>query len=187
MKTNVKLVSNKPDEYITMDSVVDGPGLRCTIWFQGCPHHCPGCHNPTTHEISCGYDVNLIQVKENIRKISENKLYKGITFSGGDPLFQLEEFLELAACANTYGLDVWCYTGFTYEYLLKNNIFSQLRDIDVLVDGPFVLLKKSFNIDYRGSTNQRLIDVKKSIKEDKLCLYKMEKEQKIEKDDNLFI
>lgn len=154
------------------DSIVDGEGIRTVIWTQGCPHNCKGCHNPETHDFDGGalVDINIIK-----KDIDELEGQDGITFSGGDPFMQPLECSELAKQAHSKGLNIWCYTGYEFEQLLKlsetkKNILKFLEEIDVLVDGKFILAKKSYNCIFRGSTNQRIIDVKKSLKEGKAII-----------------
>ena len=154
------------------DSIVDGEGIRAVIWTQGCSHKCPGCQNPQTHSFDDGFLLDIKEVKEQIDALDGQD---GITFSGGDPLYQVEECLELAKYIKSKKMNIWCYTGFTYETLLslsKNNpkIIEFLKTIDVLVDGPFILEKKSLDCPFRGSTNQRIIDTKESLKQKKICL-----------------
>lgn len=152
---------------ITFDSIVDGPGLRMVIWTQGCMHNCIGCHNPQTHSLCGGYEVDT---KDIINTIKDLKLQKGITLSGGEPFLQAEALEEIAKEAKKYKLDVWSYTGFTFEELLdKNNPhylknIKLLNQIDVLVDGKFIENKKDIGLRFRGSSNQRIIDVQKSLK-----------------------
>ena len=152
---------------ITFDSIVDGPGLRMVIWTQGCMHNCIGCHNPQTHSLCGGYEVDT---KDIINTIKDLKLQKGITLSGGEPFLQTEALEEIAKEAKKYKLDVWSYTGFTFEELLdKNNPhylknIKLLNQIDVLVDGKFIENKKDIGLRFRGSSNQRIIDVQKSLK-----------------------
>ena len=154
------------------DSIVDGEGIRAVIWTQGCSHNCPGCQNPQTHSFDTGFWVDIEEVKKEIDLLDGQD---GITFSGGDPLYQVEASLELAKYIKTKKMNIWCYTGFTYEALLslsKNNpkIIEFLETIDVLVDGPFILEKKSLDCPFRGSTNQRIIDTKESLKQNRVCL-----------------
>ena len=170
--------------YLQSDSIVDGEGIRTVIWTQGCAHKCPGCHNPMTHSFDEGYLLDIEEVKEMIDDLEGQD---GITFSGGDPLYQVEECLELAKYIKSKKLNIWCYTGFTYETLIKMSeknpsIKEFLKTIDILIDGPFVLEKKSLDCPFRGSTNQRIIDTKRSIKEKKVCL--VEKYNKEEKKKN---
>lgn len=151
---------------IQTDSIVDGAGIRSVIWFQGCSHDCLGCHNPETHDFDGG---SLVSIKEIKKQIDALELQQGVTFSGGDPMFQVESLLELASYVHQKGMDVWCYTGFLYEDLLKmaekNPVYLKaLQEIDVLVDGKFDLNLKSFDAVFRGSSNQRIIDVGKSLK-----------------------
>jgi anaerobic ribonucleoside-triphosphate reductase activating protein len=141
------------------DSVVDGPGIRCVVWAQGCSHNCMGCHNPQTHDFNSGINVNIESVCNEIQSIGQN-----ITLSGGDPFFQPDAFAIIAKYAKSIGLNVWAYTGFTFEILANNKTYHELLSyIDVLVDGKFDINKKSSECKFRGSTNQRLIDVQKSI------------------------
>ena len=144
------------------DSIVDGPGLRFTVFTQGCPHRCPGCHNPDTHDPAGGQEVTVEELAE---KLLSNPLTDGLTLSGGEPFCQAEECAKLAAIAREKGLNVWTYTGYTYERLLEGDLpgaLELLEQTDVLVDGPFLLAEKSYEALFRGSANQRLIDVKQS-------------------------
>lgn len=157
---------------IMTDSIVDGEGIRAVIWTQGCLHNCPGCHNPTTHSFEEGFLLDIEEIKQQIDELEGQD---GITFSGGDPLYQVEACLELSKYIKSKKLNIWCYTGFTYEALIsmsKNNpkIIDFLKTIDVLIDGPFVLEQKSLDCTFRGSKNQRIIDTKESIKNKKVCL-----------------
>ncbi|MGL5718390.1 MAG: anaerobic ribonucleoside-triphosphate reductase activating protein [Paraclostridium sp.] len=159
---------------MTYDSIVDGPGLRSVVWTQGCIHDCKGCHNPQTHDLCGGY---IIDTKEIIQKISKLKLHRGITLSGGEPFMQVEALIDIAKEAKSYDMDVWAYTGYTIEELtdIKNpNYFNNvnlLRNIDVLVDGRFIETKKDITLKFRGSLNQRIIDVKKSLENKKIYLH----------------
>ena len=148
---------------IAAESIVDGPGFRYAIFVQGCPHHCPGCHNPDSHDFSAGYDRTVDSLFE---EICADPLLKGVTFSGGEPFCQPKACAELAGAARKAGLNVWCYTGYTFETLLKEGTEEQrtlLRELDVLVDGPFLLARRTLNCRFRGSDNQRLILVRESL------------------------
>ena len=154
------------------DSIVDGEGIRTVIWTQGCPHNCLGCHNPITHDFDGGALVDIDYIKEEIDSLDGQD---GITFSGGDPFVQPLACSILASHAKKKGLNIWCYNGYTFEHLLdlskiKVDIKKFLDEIDVLVDGKFELSKKSYSVIFRGSTNQRIIDVKKSLKAKKAVL-----------------
>lgn len=172
------------------DSIVDGEGIRTVLWTQGCPHHCKGCHNPDTHDFDGGA---LVDVGYIIAEMKELKNQDGITLSGGDPMCQSEACLEIAKAAHEMGMNVWCYTGFTYEAILRNpKQMALLKEVDVLVDGKFVLEEKSYDLYFKGSKNQRIIDVKKSLEEEKVVLvekYRDEKETatKYEKPNYMFI
>ena len=144
------------------DSIVDGPGYRYTIFAQGCPHHCPGCHNPQSHDFEGGRTVDTETI---LRQVRENPLLDGITLSGGEPFCQPEACRALAEAARDLGLSVWCYTGYTWEKLMQEADPARLAlldAVDVLVDGPFILAQKSLELKFCGSRNQRLIDVKKT-------------------------
>ncbi|MBQ5419369.1 MAG: anaerobic ribonucleoside-triphosphate reductase activating protein, partial [Selenomonas sp.] len=138
---------------IVDDSIVDGDGLRLSVFTQGCPHHCVGCQNPDTHAASGGRDEDT----ENIlARIDENPLLTGITFSGGEPFLQPAPLTRLAKEAHKRGLDVWSYTGYTLEELLaKKNpaIDALLRELDVLVDGPYEERLRDLTLNFRGSSN----------------------------------
>lgn len=145
------------------DSIVDGPGFRYTVFTQGCSHHCPGCHNPETHDFAGGRTVDTEAIVAQMRA---NPLLDGLTLSGGDPMEQPAPCAELARQAHALGLNVWCYTGYTLEQLLAEadpERLALLRGTDVLVDGPFLLAQRSLELKYCGSRNQRLIDVKKTL------------------------
>jgi anaerobic ribonucleoside-triphosphate reductase activating protein len=146
---------------IVSDSIVDGPGLRLAVFTQGCPHHCPGCHNPATHDPEGGYAADTAAV---LASLKENPLLDGLTLTGGEPFEQPEACLELALGAKSRGLTVWAYSGYTYEALMKKGgaAAALLDACDVLVDGPFVLAQRSLELDFRGSRNQRLVDVPQS-------------------------
>lgn len=149
------------------DSIVDGPGLRYVIFTQGCPHHCEGCHNPETHGFSGG---KLTDTDALYAECIENPLTKGVTFSGGEPFCQAEALYELAVRFKERGLHLMAYSGWTFEELLEKAVKEEyvgklLHIIDLLVDGRFELQNRSLMLTYRGSTNQRLIDVQKSFSE----------------------
>ncbi len=176
--------------YLQPDSIVDGEGIRTVIWTQGCPHHCPGCHNASTWDFNEGA---LIDVKDVIEELKTIKNQDGITLSGGDPVCQSDACYEISKAAHEMGLNVWCYTGYTYEMMLTNPKMRRLLDqIDVLVDGKFIQEEKSYDIYFRGSRNQRIIDVPKSLKEEKVVLVDKYMEDKnynetYKKPDYLFI
>jgi len=167
------------------DSIVDGIGLRTVIWTQGCSHNCPSCHNPSTHDFKGG---ELIDIDDVINELENLPFQNGVTFSGGDPMFQPKQCAILAKKVHELEMDVWAYTGFTYEELLAkgdDDIMAFLKEIDVLIDGKFELAKKSLDLLFRGSSNQRIIDVKKSLEKNEVVLYEMQKKQ--EKKEALYI
>ena len=159
------------------DSIVDGEGIRTVIWTQGCSHNCKGCHNPSTHDFKGGFSVDISEINDEISRLEGQE---GITFSGGDPMFQAEACTEIAKFAKEMGLDIWCYTGFKFEDLINIPKFKRfLEYIDVLVDGKFIEEEKSLNLDFRGSRNQRIIDVKASLKKGKAVIIPKYKEERI--------
>ncbi len=150
---------------IINESVVDGPGIRAVVFAQGCRHDCKGCQNPHTHSFEGG---TLMTVEEVAARITSNPLLSGVTFSGGDPFEQAEGFAALARLLKARGLSVMTYTGYTFEELiagLKKNPGwrSLLKQTDILVDGRFELEKKDPTLVFRGSANQRIIDVPKTL------------------------
>ena len=172
------------------DSIVDGEGIRTVVWTQGCPHHCPFCHNPQTHDFNGGYVVELDDIFKEMNKLRGQD---GITLSGGDPMVQPLQCLEIAKYAHKLGLNVWCYTGYLYENILKNEKQKALlEEVDVLVDGKFLIDERSLDLYYKGSANQRIIDVKESLKQNmvvEISRYKGKKifGQMFKKDKSLFI
>lgn len=147
---------------IVRDSIVDGPGLRTTIFCQGCPHHCPGCHNPETWEFGCGTPMEEERLLEIVQS---NPLCRGVTFSGGEPFAQAAGFAKLARLLRAAGYEVASYTGYTFEQLLQGTQEQRqlLKCIDILIDGPFLLEQKSLEVPFRGSRNQRILDVPASL------------------------
>ena len=151
---------------IEMDSIVDGSGIRMTVFFQGCPHHCKGCHNPETWD----YEVekNIMSVEEVLNIFDSDSILAGITLSGGEPFSpcNFDEILELCKAIKERKKNVWVFTGYTIDKLVEK--YPEIREtllpyIDVIVDGPFILEKKDYLCRFRGSNNQRLIDVKKYL------------------------
>ena len=167
----MKQNSNSDIEYIRLaadlqsDSIVDGPGLRTVIWTQGCGHHCEGCQNAQTWDFNGG---GLVPIDMVCEAIDELEYQDGITFSGGDPMYQPEACNKIADYCKKKGYNIWVYTGFEFEELIKMSkekpIYKEfLSKIDVLVDGRFNIKKRNLNLLFRGSSNQRLIDMKKTI------------------------
>jgi len=148
------------------DSIVDGPGLRLAVLAQGCPHACPGCHNPKTHDFSGGTEKDTAEI---IAELASNPLCAGVTLTGGEPFCQIEAMLIIAKAARELGKDVWAYSGWTFEELLENEAKKELLlACDVLVDGRFLLEQRSLALRFKGSGNQRIIDVPKSLKTGKI-------------------
>ena len=153
------------------ESIVDGPGYRFAVFVQGCPHACPGCHNPKTHDFSGGY---MADTDEIIAKLGANPLVRGVTLTGGEPMMQAEALCMIAEAAKEKGLSVWCYTGFTLEALLQaqdGDCMRLLEYVDVLVDGPYIAAERSLELLYCGSRNQRLIDMPKTLAAGEIRLY----------------
>lgn len=145
---------------IVEESIVDGPGLRFVIFTQGCPHQCPGCHNPKTHPLTGGFFMDIETI---FKQFQENPLLNGITFSGGEPFMQAVPLLQLAKMVQSTGKHITIYTGYIFENLLKmaehNSAITELLTLtDLLVDGPFLISQKNLELSFRGSSNQRLLD-----------------------------
>lgn len=154
---------------IIEDTMVDGPGFRTSIYCAGCRHKCPGCHNPQSWDFDGGQAMST----DDIMRVIEADPFANVTFSGGDPMYQPEGFTELARAIKTRtDKTIWCYTGFTYEALMTNPRQRNLLElIDVLVDGPFIKSQRDETLRFRGSRNQRLIDVKASLRHNRLTLW----------------
>lgn len=166
MSTRIRLAG------VIRESIVDGPGIRMSVFCQGCPHHCKGCHNEQTWDFEGGYDSTVEKIIEEAKK---DKLIKGLTLSGGEPFSQAAAMAELARQAKENGYDVVCYTGYTFEKLyadfMKHPEYQALLEqCDLLVDGPFILEEKSLMLHFRGSKNQRILDVPKSLQAGKAVL-----------------
>lgn len=155
---------------IVKESVVDGPGFRYVIFAQGCNHSCKGCHNPDTHSLDGGYVVDTVSLIEDIK---HSKYIDGVTFSGGEPFLQSGPFIHIAEQLKKVNINIVCYTGFTYEELLESKDASRIKLlglIDMLIDGPYMEELRDLGLTYRGSGNQRIIDVKSSMTEQKVVL-----------------
>lgn len=145
------------------ESIVDGPGMRYVIFTQGCPHGCPGCHNPETHDFNGGTEMTTEALLADIEK---NRFIKAVTFSGGDPLSQPAPLAEIAQTLKKRGYHLMAYTGFTFEALMASEdpaVHDLLAQLDLLVDGPFILAKRNIDLRFRGSANQRILDVPASL------------------------
>ena len=161
---------------IMRESIVDGPGIRFAIFCQGCPHDCPGCHNPETHDFGGGTEVGIEKI---LAAIDEDPILKGVTFSGGEPTCQAEGFAALGRAIKERGLDITMFSGYTYEQLLeraKNEpALQELLDLtDLLIDGPYVKAQRDLTLQFRGSRNQRLIDMKATRQEGKVVLWEQD-------------
>ena len=155
-------INNQMDTLRVIDIIdgtsVDGPGLRTSIYFAGCAHRCPGCHNPSTWDFGAGRDLSVDQLVSHIDRNEMN-----VTFSGGDPIYQIEPLTVLARSIKESGKNLWCYTGFTYEEIAANPACHELLNlVDVLVDGPYIEALRDTDLLFRGSSNQRLIDLRLS-------------------------
>ena len=157
---------------ILEDTMVDGPGFRTAIYCAGCVNRCPGCHNPESWDINNG---KAMSTDEILQKILADP-FADVTFTGGDPMYQPEGFSELAqAIKANSNKTIWCYTGYTFEEIIKDERKKELLGyIDVLVDGRFVQELRDESLYFRGSSNQRLIDVKASLEQGKAVIYEYE-------------
>lgn len=143
---------------IVEESIVDGPGIRMTVFTQGCNHKCKGCHNPQTHDFKAGRDITI---EEIIEKAKNNPLLDGLTISGGEPFEQAQACANLARAARDIGLNVLVYTGYTYEILQEKEAYQDfLQQIDILIDGRFEIDQMDLTLAFRGSKNQRIIELK---------------------------
>ena len=159
---------------IVRESIVDGPGIRFAVFCQGCPHHCRGCHNPETHDFQGGEDVSIHRILEEIDK---NPLLKGVTFSGGEPLCQTPAFAALAEEVKKRGLTITLFTGYTLEQLVEiakgdPDLRRIMRCTDLLIDGPYIERERDLTLQFRGSRNQRLIDLPKTREQGRIVFWK---------------
>jgi len=157
---------------IAYESLVNGPGMRRVFFAQGCKHKCKGCFNPETHSFE---DGEIMDMDKLIKDVLDNPILKGVTFSGGDPIEQAHSFAYMAKAFKNSNLNIWCYTGYTFEKLLEvmkvdTAISELLNNIDVLVDGRFEINNKEEGLKFRGSTNQRIINVKESLNQNKVVI-----------------
>ena len=153
---------------IVEGTTVDGPGLRTSVYCAGCPNACPGCHNPQTWDINAGHEMSTQEIMDIIMADP----FANVTFSGGDPMYQAAGFAELAReIHKRTNKDIWCYTGFTFESLITQEQRELLEQLDVLVDGPFIEKLRDTDLLFRGSSNQRLIDVQASLYSGKVVLW----------------
>ncbi|NFL88673.1 anaerobic ribonucleoside-triphosphate reductase activating protein [Clostridium botulinum] len=158
---------------IAYESLVNGPGIRRVFFSQGCNHNCKGCFNPDTHDFNGGEERSIDELIEDVLC---NPMIKGITFSGGDPFERADEFSYMAKIFKENNKNIWCYTGYTFEYindnLERNKGWKDLiNNLDVLVDGKFEEDKKEDGLKFKGSSNQRIIDVKESLKSNKVVIF----------------
>lgn len=158
---------------IMRESIVDGPGIRFAVFCQGCPHACPGCHNPETHDFNGGSEVKIERI---IEEFDKNPLLAGITFSGGEPMCQPEGFAALGKLVKERGKTITIFSGYTLEQLLekgkKNKATAELMMMcDILIDGLYEQSKRDLTLQFRGSSNQRVIDMNRTRKEGKIVLY----------------
>lgn len=158
---------------IVRESIVDGPGIRFTVFCQGCPHGCPECHNPETHDFSGGTECSIDRL---MKEIDKDPLLAGVTFSGGEPFCQAEGFEKMGKLVKKRGLSLTVFSGYTYEKLMDmaktDKAVKGLLDItDILIDGPFVRALKDLTLQFRGSSNQRLIDMNRTRETGEIVLW----------------
>ena len=159
MKDKIRLAG------VIKESIVDGPGIRFVIFCQGCSHHCPGCHNQETHDPMGGREYDLDTI---LNALTANPMIQGVTFSGGEPFEQAEGMAALAERILEKGYGIWAYSGYTFEQILNRGttdpaVMELLKRCSVLIDGPFMEEEKTLNLPFRGSANQRILDVPKSL------------------------
>ena len=148
---------------VVNDSIVDGAGLRLAVFTQGCLHNCPNCHNIHTHDLCGGKETDTEKI---LNLLAENPILDGVTLTGGEPFLQAKECAEIAKKTHEMGLNVWTFTGYTYEELLDANnldFMELLNNTDVLIDGRFEKDLRSLELKFKGSRNQRIIDLKKTL------------------------
>lgn len=139
-------------------TIVDGPGLRTSIYFAGCAHKCPGCHNRQSWDFDGGREATVDELMAHVEENGFN-----VTLTGGDPLYQIDEILPLCGRLRDAGYTIWCYTGFTIEEIRASESMSRILDaVDVIVDGPYVEALRDLSLQFRGSSNQRIIELKKT-------------------------
>lgn len=157
------------------ESIVDGPGLRFSVFVQGCSHRCPGCHNLASQPAEGGY---LCEPAELMREIRKNKLIHGVTLTGGEPFEQTEGMFELAQLLRAEGYNIWVYSGYLFEELMKGHPHEKAPELlslcDVLVDGPFVQSLTSYELRWKGSSNQRVIDLPATLKQGSVVIWQPE-------------
>ena len=155
---------------IIRESIVDGPGIRFVVFCQGCPHDCLGCHNPESHDFNAGQEITIDKI---ITEIKKNPLLKGVTFSGGEPMCQAKAFAALARKVKDLGLNLTVFSGYTYEELLAKedeDINELLSLTDLLIDGRYIDKLRDLTLKFRGSSNQRLIDMNKTREKGEIVL-----------------
>lgn len=152
---------------IVEDSIVDGPGLRLGVFTQGCPHKCLGCHNPNSHDCAGGY---LEETAVIVKKALNNPLCSGVTFSGGEPLMQISAILEIAKQLKEANKHIILYTGFVFEeFVAEHELDLEFQELltylDVIIDGPYIQELRTLSLPFRGSSNQRMIDIQEFLKQ----------------------
>ncbi len=155
---------------IVRESIVDGPGIRFTVFVQGCPHGCFGCHNSQTHDFSGGYDCDIDKI---VAEIEKDPLISGVTFSGGEPFCQAKGLCALAKEIKKRGYNLISYSGYTFEEICFDSKehperMELLKQCDYLIDGKFIMEKKDLTLQFRGSSNQRIVDIKRSFEENRV-------------------
>lgn len=153
---------------VVQESIVDGPGIRYTIFTQGCPFRCEGCQNPQAQSLNGGMEVKLSVLYKEIR---QNPLITGVTYSGGEPFIHTRPLIVLSKVLKEEGYNLWSYSGYTFDKLDGDFMRHELLEyLDVVVDGPFVHKLYSLDLDFRGSSNQRIINVQETLKAGKVIL-----------------
>ncbi len=159
---------------INFESIVDGDGVRVVVFFSGCNHKCKGCHNPTSHDFVAGRAFDDEIQSRIIEYIKETPFIAGVTLSGGDPMYSADDVIPFIQKLKSTvpNATVWVYSGFTYEELCTDDAMRNLLDLcDVLVDGPFILEQRDITLNYRGSKNQRIVDIQHSRSSGKIVFW----------------
>lgn len=154
------------------ESVVDAEGVSCVLFISGCKHSCSGCHSPQTHDFSYGIEINDDVIESINLEIDKRPYLNALVLSGGDPMYSAKELLEIIPKLHIPNNNLWCYTGFHIEEIVKNpDMLELLKMCTFLIDGPFIEGYRDITLKFRGSSNQRIIDIKRSFSEKQLVLY----------------
>lgn len=161
------------------ESFADADGVSCVLFISGCRHKCPGCHSPQTHDFNYGVDFDDQMIKFINAEISKRPFLNALVLSGGDPMYSAKDLIPMLSKLHIPHQNLWCYSGFTFEEIMADaDMSALLRHCNVLVDGMFDISKRDITLKFRGSSNQRLIDVQKSIQNNEVVLWDSELQPK---------